>query len=51
MGEHRAILDAALARDADAAVGLVTEHIQRTTEILLQDFDDADVGLVDADLE
>lgn len=35
-GEHQAILEAALRRDADEAVRLMTHHIQRTTEVLLQ---------------
>jgi DNA-binding GntR family transcriptional regulator len=35
-GEHRAILDAVLARDADIAGQLLTRHIQHTTDILLQ---------------
>jgi DNA-binding GntR family transcriptional regulator len=34
-GEHRAILDAVLAHDADAAAALLTRHIQHTTDILL----------------
>jgi DNA-binding GntR family transcriptional regulator len=34
-GEHRRILDAALARKADAAVAALTEHIQHTTNVLL----------------
>lgn len=33
--EHRALLNAALAHDADAAVELLCSHIQRTTDILL----------------
>ncbi len=35
--EHRAILEAVLARDADLAGRLVTEHFRRTTEQLLQE--------------
>lgn len=35
--EHRAILDAALRRDADAAVDLLTAHYWRTAQILLAD--------------
>jgi DNA-binding GntR family transcriptional regulator len=35
MGEHRRILDAALAGDADRAVAELTAHIQRTTDALL----------------
>ncbi|MFG1667750.1 GntR family transcriptional regulator [Streptomyces sp. Y7] len=34
-GEHRRILDAALASDADRAVAELTAHIQRTTDALL----------------
>jgi DNA-binding GntR family transcriptional regulator len=34
--EHRSILDAALAHDADTAVALLVAHIRRTTEILLE---------------
>ncbi len=34
-GEHQAITDAALARDADTAAELLRVHIQRTTDILL----------------
>jgi DNA-binding GntR family transcriptional regulator len=33
--EHRAILEAALARDADTAVRLLAEHLEKTTRILL----------------
>ena len=33
--EHRAILNAALAHDADTAAALLCSHIQRTTDILL----------------
>ena len=34
-GEHRAIMEAALARDADRAVSKMSEHLQLTTRILL----------------
>lgn len=34
-GEHQHVLEAALNRDADAAVLLITEHIRQTTKILL----------------
>jgi DNA-binding GntR family transcriptional regulator len=34
-GEHRALLDAALARDTEAAVAVLTAHIRHTTEVLL----------------
>src|SRR5579875_3771915 len=33
--EHRRILNAALARDADEAAAALSEHIERTTKILL----------------
>lgn len=33
--EHRAIMDAALAHDADTAADLLIKHVQRTTDILL----------------
>jgi GntR family carbon starvation induced transcriptional regulator len=33
--EHKAILDACLARDADLACKLIAEHLQRTADILL----------------
>ncbi len=32
-GEHQAIFDATMARDADRACGLLAEHIERTAEI------------------
>jgi DNA-binding GntR family transcriptional regulator len=35
-GEHRRILDATLARQADRAVLELTEHIERTTRVLLR---------------
>src|SRR5215468_999932 len=35
-GEHRAILDATLKRDADKAVTLLTRHLDATTTILLE---------------
>jgi DNA-binding GntR family transcriptional regulator len=34
-GEHQALLDAVLARDAEAAVTTLAQHIRRTTEALL----------------
>ncbi len=34
-GEHRAIMEAALARDADLAASLLREHLKLTTHILL----------------
>lgn len=34
-GEHRAIVSAVLARDADAAVAALTDHLSATTRILL----------------
>lgn len=38
-GEHEAILNAALARDAALAEGLLKQHILRTTDILLNELD------------
>lgn len=35
LSEHRAIMQAALARDADRAVGLLSEHILLTTRLLI----------------
>lgn len=35
LGEHREIAEAALARDADAAVFLIRRHLDRTVQILL----------------
>jgi DNA-binding GntR family transcriptional regulator len=35
-GEHQAIMDAALARDETRAVALMAEHIQATTQMLLE---------------
>jgi len=34
-GEHRALMEAALARDAERAVALLTEHFERTTRSVL----------------
>lgn len=34
-GEHHALLDAVLARDAETAVGVLTRHIEHTTAVLL----------------
>ncbi len=34
-GEHKAIVDAILARDADAACRVLEQHLQRTTELAL----------------
>jgi DNA-binding GntR family transcriptional regulator len=34
-GEHRALVHAALARDAERACALLTEHIARTTDTVL----------------
>lgn len=42
--EHRGIMDAALARDADLAVRLLTEHISRTTDALLEVANDLPVA-------
>jgi len=38
-GEHRAILDAVLAHDPDAATAALTAHIQHTTNVLLEHAD------------
>jgi DNA-binding GntR family transcriptional regulator len=35
-GEHKALLDAAIAHDADAAVSLYRQHVGRTVESVLQ---------------
>jgi DNA-binding GntR family transcriptional regulator len=35
-GEHRALLDAVIAREADAAVAVLTAHIRRTSDVLLE---------------
>jgi DNA-binding GntR family transcriptional regulator len=37
-GEHRAILEAVLAHDAEAAVAALAEHITYTTDVLLRHF-------------
>ena len=34
-GEHRALMEAALARDTERAVALLTEHFERTTRSVL----------------
>ncbi|GAB5007122.1 GntR family transcriptional regulator [Mycobacterium avium subsp. hominissuis] len=39
-GEHQRILDAALARKADEATTALSDHIELTTEILLQNYAD-----------
>jgi len=44
LGEHRAIMRAALARDADRAVGLLSEHILLTTRLLISFAADAREG-------
>ncbi len=36
-GEHRALLDAVLARDPETAVGVLTRHIEHTTAVLLDE--------------
>jgi DNA-binding GntR family transcriptional regulator len=46
-GEHDAMLDAVLARDADAAVAVLAEHIRHTSRLLLKNLGDADA--VDSD--
>lgn len=40
--EHTSIADAALARDADRAVQMMTDHLQRTAHIILSSSGDAD---------
>jgi GntR family carbon starvation induced transcriptional regulator len=40
--EHRGILEAALARDADKAARLLTEHLEETTRILLRFVNESD---------
>jgi DNA-binding GntR family transcriptional regulator len=47
--EHQRILDAALRRDADAATIALTEHIELTTQILIQTYADS-VGVSGAPL-
>jgi DNA-binding GntR family transcriptional regulator len=44
-GEHRAILDAVLAHDTDAATAALAAHIQHTTNVLLEH---ADTDSIDA---
>jgi DNA-binding GntR family transcriptional regulator len=44
-GEHRALLDAALARDVDGAVAMLKQHIEYTTNAVLQS------GLMSADAD
>ncbi len=44
-GEHRALLDAVLARDADGAVTALSKHIAHTTQVLLEIVEPGD-GLV-----
>ncbi|MEV8631346.1 FCD domain-containing protein [Streptosporangium sp. NPDC051023] len=41
-GEHRAILEAALARDADLAARLLRDHIAHTTQVLISGAESAD---------
>jgi DNA-binding GntR family transcriptional regulator len=45
LGEHRAIMAATLARDADRAIGLLSEHILLTTRLLIAFTDDARDGV------
>ena len=42
-GEHRAMLDAVLAHDADAAAATLAAHIRRTADVLLEQAD-AELG-------
>lgn len=46
--EHRALMDAALARDADKAVALLTEHYESTTRTLVESGILEQQGAVDA---
>jgi len=47
VGEHRAITEAVLARDVESAVRLLNEHIQRTTNLLLEiGIPSTDAGIV-----
>ncbi|MEV6898937.1 GntR family transcriptional regulator [Amycolatopsis sp. NPDC051372] len=39
VGEHKSILDAILAKEADAAVAILVEHIRHTTQVLLRTVD------------
>lgn len=48
LGEHRRIMDATLARDADRAVALLSEHILMTTRLLIA-LASADGGAADAE--
>lgn len=45
--EHQALLDAALAHDADEGVRLIVEHVRRTTDILLAGRERADSEVAD----
>ncbi len=44
LDEHRALMDAALARDTERAVALLTEHFERTTRSLLASLPDTAAG-------
>jgi DNA-binding GntR family transcriptional regulator len=46
--EHRAMLDAVLARDADLAVALMAGHLRQTTQILLSAIALGSLNTVDA---
>ena len=50
-GEHAGILEAAVARDTPRAVGLITAHIRRTTDILLTGYRDGDALETSAGLD
>ncbi len=43
-GEHRALVRAVLARDAERACALLTEHIARTTEVVFAGLPDLERG-------
>jgi DNA-binding GntR family transcriptional regulator len=47
--EHRAIMDAIIARDEDGSVALMTTHVKRTTDILLTNWDEIARSMIPAD--
>ncbi|WP_326837532.1 GntR family transcriptional regulator [Amycolatopsis rhabdoformis] len=47
VGEHKSILDAILAKDTEAAVAILVDHIQRTTQVLLRSVDESHTGNAD----
>ena len=44
LDEHRPIMEAVIARDADRAVALMTRHVTETTKILLDRWSDIAAG-------